>query len=301
MALEHITEAQSLLDDQAPAALRARVGSSLAKICYDQGDRESLERALEELTAAVRELRKHGDSRAAARLLNDQAAVLVRLGDFPRAHHLLSESRNLFEGLIQSDPSAGAELAQTDHLLSRLTLHVAPREGREGDAIDVGLEHAVRAERRYEELGDGRERARVRETMGRMLLRAGRLDEAAELLQRAARTQDQLGDVIGLARTADGLFEVLAVAGQARDAVAVLERSIELNLEKGSLIGLAYNRRALHRLLGALDDHGRHALEGELRTTLHSLTEAERVLGVAELPPQSVLPPVGEDGVRSTS
>jgi hypothetical protein len=59
----------------------------------------------------------------AARLLNDQAAIYVSLGDPVRATHLLERPRELFEGRLRShadDVMAVEELAETHHLLARL-------------------------------------------------------------------------------------------------------------------------------------------------------------------------------------
>src|SRR5262249_33883730 len=96
------------------------------------------------------------------------------------------------------------------HLFARIPLHVEARPGREGDALSMGLDHAIAAERAYRRMGDEREVARVWETMGRLELRKGRLDRAAQRLTSAAAVQQQMGDLIGLARSTAALSEVLA-------------------------------------------------------------------------------------------
>lgn len=284
-AVEVLQAAQQLLEDDDPVDLRTTVSTLLASVQYDIGDLPSLERALDELTRASRALLESGDAVGAARLLNDQAAVYVRLGDPVRAAHLLAESRRVFQRLEGSDPTAAAELAETDHLFARLPLHVAARPGREADAIEMGKSHARAAERAYRQLGATRELTRVWETMGRLELRADRLDRALQSLGTALEAQRELGDVLGLARTTAALSEVLARGGKYDDALSLLAESIALNLEKGSPLGLAYNRRSLDALAQALpDEAGLAVLHQEVA---RKLAAAEAVLGRIRLPGES--------------
>lgn len=284
-ALESLTIARSLIEADDPIELRTNVSTLLASVCYDLGDLRSLDRALRELTDASRALLESGDAVGAARLLNDQAAVYVRFGDPVRASHLLEESRRVFERLAPNDPSAALELAETDHLLARLPLHVAARPGREADAIAMGKSHAQAAEQTYRRLGAVRELTRVWETLGRLEIRAGRIERALENLTGALQAQRDLGDVIGLARTTAALSEALSASGQHAAALGLLRESISLNLEKGSPIGLAYNRRTLEQLAqrgGQSRDRGQIAVA--LDEALKSLIAAEESLGRIHLP-----------------
>jgi tetratricopeptide (TPR) repeat protein len=290
-ALESLSLARSLLEADDPLELRSSVSSLLASVCYDVGDLRSLERALRELTDASRALLDGGDAVGAARLLNDQAAVYVRLGDPVRASHLLEESRRVFERLVPADPSAALEMAETDHLLARLPLHVAARPGREADAISMGKNHAQAAEQTYRKLGAARELTRVWETLGRLELRAGRIERALSKLTEALQVQRELGDVIGLARTTAALAEVLSASAQHEAALGLLRESIALNLEKGSPIGLAYNRRTLEQLgqrlradqpLSGRTDRG--SIDAALEEAMIQLTDAEQSLGRILLP-----------------
>lgn len=284
-ALESLTIARSLIEADDPIELRTNVSTLLASVCYDLGDLRSLDRALHELTDASRALLESGDAVGAARLLNDQAAVYVRFGDPVRASHLLEESRRVFERLAPNDPAAALELAETDHLLARLPLHVAARPGREADAIAMGKSHAQAAEQTYRRLGAARELTRVWETLGRLEIRAGRIERALENLTGALQAQRDLGDVIGLARTTAALSEALSASGQHAAALGLLRESISLNLEKGSPIGLAYNRRTLEQLAqrgGQARDRGQIALA--LDEALKSLIAAEESLGRIHLP-----------------
>jgi tetratricopeptide (TPR) repeat protein len=242
------------------------------------------------LTETSRRLLNAGESLLATRLLNDQAAVYVRLGDAVRATHLLSTSRELFEGRLRQNPNdamAIEELAETNHLLARLLLHVQMRPGREAEAYAMGLEHARAAEHAYQRLGQRQKLARVWETLGRLALQQGQLQTAQERLSAALELQRQIGDVTGLARSTAALADLCVVAGQLDDAVALLANSIALNFEKGSPIGLAFNRRALGALAKATAQaHGPETerFRGALAEIESRLAQAESVLGRLVLP-----------------
>ncbi|WP_433935706.1 hypothetical protein AB3662_13315 [Sorangium cellulosum] len=281
-ALEVLDAARALLAQGDPPELHAEVAALIASVCYDIGDMRSLERALDELTTASRLLLDTGDALGSARLLNDQAAVYVRMGDPVRATHLLTESRRVFEERARVDPVARVELAETDHLFARIPLHVAARPGRESDALSMGIDHALAAERTYKQLGDTRELARVWETIGRLELRKGRLDRATQRLTAAIEAEEALGDLIGLARSTAALAEVLSAKGLHREALAVLAESMAMNLEKGSPLGLAYNRRALNALVPNISLQGEEA--EMLRKIAAQLAAAEAALGRLKLP-----------------
>lgn len=257
--------------------LRATLRTLIAQVCYDRGDPASLERALSELSEAARELQAMGDARAAARLLNDQAAVWVRVGDVVRAAHLLRESRRLFSQLPDPGEEDRAELAETDHLLARLPLHVKSRPGMEVDALRQALSHATQAEALYAELGWGRDRARTWETMGRLYARLGELEQARGVLLQAVEVQQASGDALGLATTASTLAQLLAGAGQTAQAVELLAASVQLNQRMHSVRGLSHNREALERLVAAGGPGAARAAEALGR----QLAAAERSLGVA--------------------
>jgi tetratricopeptide (TPR) repeat protein len=281
-AIEVLVAARAALAADDPPQLRAEAAALIAAAAYDIGDAAALERALAELTAASRLLLDAGDAAGAARLLNDQAAVYVRMGDPVRAMHLLGESRRIFESRAAADPVAMAEMAETDHLFARVPLHVQARPGREGDALTMGLDHALAAERAYKKLDLRRELGRVWETMGRLELRKGRLDRARERLMAAVQLEESIGDLVGLARSTAALSELLAAAGRYEEALGVLGDSVALNVEKGSPIGLAYNRRALDALARAADGAG-NASEA-LGRVEQELSEAEALLGRMKLP-----------------
>ena len=281
-ALRVLETARASLHAGDPAELVADLAVTIAGVLHEIGDIQSLTRALEELSNASRALAEAGQPQAAARLFNDQASTLIRLGDPVRAAHLLTESRKIFQDTAKTDPIAMVEMAETDHLFARILLQVPARPGREDDALSLGLDHAIAAERAFRRLGAPREVGRVLETMGRIELRKHRLERAAERITAAVKLQESIGDVIGLARSTAALSEVLAAGGQLREALNLLGDSVVLNFEKGSPLGLAFNRRALQSF-----DHADIVRKGA--ADLHEevtarLTAAEKSLGRILIP-----------------
>jgi tetratricopeptide (TPR) repeat protein len=270
--------------------LIARLAATIAGVCYDLGDVDSLQRALAELAETSRQLLEAQEAPLASRLLNDQAAILLRFGDPVQAAHLLERSREVFEGRLRTNPEdavALRELAETHHLLARLPMHAAIRPGREADALAMSLDHAQAAERVYQRLGEPRELARVWETMGRIALQHGQHPAAQQRLAAALTSQQQLGDVIGAARSTAALAQLYQVTGRLPEALGLLDNSIRLNFEKGSPLGLAVNRRALSAISEAIPQaQGPRA--GELQSAVaeveRHLTHAESILGRIQLP-----------------
>ncbi len=285
-ALRLVDEARGLLEPGDPVELAAGVHALLGSLCYDLGDPSSLEKGLDAFSTAIRLLDAAGQPIAAARLLNDQAAVWVRLGDPVRATHLLRTSREVFEQRAESDDDARIELAETDHLLARLPFHVAAKAGQQAVAYAAAIEHAERAGAIYEGLDRVPELARVWETLGRLELKRGNLDQAAERLLEAVAVQQRIGDLLGLARSTAALSEGLALADRMPEAMSLLADSIELNLRHGTPLGLAHNRRALDAMDTRLGDDARYATA--IARIRGLLERAESIAGRAELPPDFV-------------
>lgn len=271
-----LEECLDILTSRDPAMLRAHVLATLAGVRYDMGDPDSLEAALQALTRAQRELLDAKQPVEAARLLNDEAQVWLRIGDVVRANSLLKRSREVFEEASASDPNARAELAQTDHLLARLILRAEPRPGKESDAFRLGIEHARTAMEMYMELGRPLDVARVRETLGRLEMAAGHPERAAQELIRAGETQSELGDAIGVARTAAAFSELLSKTGRSEEALEMLVRSAALNAEKGTPQGLAFNKQSLDTLLKGIPAEHSAELQPLLTRLAQHLKEGER-------------------------
>lgn len=289
-ALASLEAARAFLPSEVPPDVAGDLAAVTAGVCYDLGDLDALQQALTDLTAVSHRLLDAGQPLVAARLLNDQAAVTLRLGDPVQATYLLSQSRELFEQRLRDHPDdrvAIEELAETQHLFARLPLHAPIRPGREEEAYAMGLDHALAAERAYQRLGQRGKLARVWETRGRLELRRRRLEAAQQVLATATQLQQQLGDVIGLARSTAALAELCLTTGRLDDAATLLANSIALNVEKGSPIGLAFNRQTFGLLA-----HAATQTQGGDSARLHSalaeverrLAEAETVLGRLPLP-----------------
>jgi tetratricopeptide (TPR) repeat protein len=289
-ALTSLAAARSSLPQDAPPEVVEQLAAVTAGVCYDLGDRPALQHALNELRESNQRLVNAGATLLATHLLNDQAAVYMRLGDAVRATYLLSQARERSENHLRLQPQdtlAIETLAETEHLLARLPLHAQRHPGRDEEAPAHGLEHARAAEHTYQRLGQHRQLARVWETMGRLELQQGHLEAAQERLMAAVNLQRQLGDVLGLARSTAALAELCIMAGELGDAVALLADSVTLNVEKGSPIGLAFNRQTLGGLArAAAQAHGPDAerLQNALTQVEGSLTQAEAVLGRVGLP-----------------
>jgi tetratricopeptide (TPR) repeat protein len=280
-ALDVLRAAQASLRADDPVALRALASRLIADVCYDLGDGASLDRALAELTRAAQELHAAGEPYEAARLLDDQAAIYVRMGDPVRAAHLLEQSRRVFEERADRDPIALAEVAETDHLLARIPLHVPPRPGKELEALEAAMRHARRAEGAWKRLGRTRELGRVWETMGRLELAGGDPRAAVDRLRAAASAQHASGDAIGLARTTAAMADTLEAASRHREALGLLSDSVRYNLAKGSPLGLAYNRRAFEAIAARVTARGDAV---ELARVEAEIEAAEAVLGRIGLP-----------------
>jgi len=290
-ALLAVRDARALLRPTDPAELRAVVASLLAAVLYEIGDLPSLEAALHELTEASRALLAQGDPAAAARLLNDQAAVYVRIGDPVRAAHMLEESRRFFASnrFSPDDEWAVIELAETEHLLARLPLHVAARPGRQREAAALGRSHAQEAATTYQRLGMRRELAHVLETLGRLETLAERHEAAIAQLSAAAQIERELQDLLGLARTTAAMADVLLSVGQLGGALGLLAEALALNVAKGSPIGLAFVRRGVERIAAQLESHsGAGSVDAKVKQALPGLLEelgaAEEQLGRVRLP-----------------
>ncbi len=287
-AMESLQMARQTCPTGAEAELFGELAALFAHVSYDLGDKEALETGLTELTRTSRLLMERGEPVEAARLLNDQASLYVRLGDPVQAVHLLGQSREIFEALHKEQPHnpvAVRELAETEHLLARLPLYARARPGREDDAWWMGLDHAISAEQLYQQLSSARELGRVWETMGRLEFRRGRLEQSMDHLERALDHQKELGDIAGLARTSASMAELLLTTGNTSEALDLLDESINLNAEKGSPSGLAFNRRTFGHMLLTLQRSFAGHLE-RLRPRLmgieERLSEAETVLGVLD-------------------
>ena len=246
VALAAAQAAEQELRELGGPAAAAEAGRLVAAIAHDIGDPAHLELALNALSSAIRDLRASGRPRDAARLLNDQAAVWVRLGNPVRAVHLLEESRRLFEA--GTEPEDAHELAETLLLLARLPLHVPSRPGMGDAAVEQAVGHAQAAARIWTELDEERGVGLALETEGRLLLQGDRGAEALDRLQSALTALRHVRDALGLARVYDAMAHALVGVGQFEAGVRHLAESVRYNSAVGSNRGLTYNEASAHRL-----------------------------------------------------
>src|SRR5207249_985636 len=96
-ALVSLEAAKASLPDDVPPEVVAQLAAVTAGVCYDVGDQGALQRALAELQESGQRLGQAGAVLPAARLLNDQAAISMRLGDPVRTTYLLAQAHERFE------------------------------------------------------------------------------------------------------------------------------------------------------------------------------------------------------------
>jgi tetratricopeptide (TPR) repeat protein len=269
-ALGWLDSCRTLLRPGDPVELRAELAATTAAVCYDIGEPDALAHALSELSEASVALVAAARPFEAARLLNDEAAVRVRLGQLEAAERLLAQSRELFAKAALTDPRAAAELAETNHLEARLVLHADPKRIGRTSSLERAIECARRADAAYATLGMAREQARVWETLGRLERLAGRREHAAKHLTAAFEEQRTNSDAIGLARSTAALAELAADRSDWQQALRLLTVSIGLNQEKGSALGLSVNRDTLDVLRRGLGSAG----QPELFDRMHELESA---------------------------
>jgi len=277
-ARELLERATSAAEQSRDVATEASARSALAGVCYDIGGDDDLALALRELTRAHELLSHAGRGADAARLLNDQAAIWVRLGELDKATHLLGTSQQFFAERAGESAIARVELAETEHLLARLLLHLPGGARLPDPAIRASLAHAANAETLYEALGLDREEARVWETQARLLALANEWDRAAQKLLDAAAVQHQIADAVGLARTTAALADVLLRVGRITPALQALADSIALNTDTGSRIGLRFNRDGLEALRRGLGAEATRAHLQSIEALDQELARAEALL-----------------------
>lgn len=254
IALDDVETARRLLPETASASLHADVAATAAAILSDLGDPESSAAALRALTEGAEHALARGAPLEAARLLVDEALARLRAGDVHRTTRLVEHARALFEARLREAPDdarARASIADADHVLARVPLHVASAGGGLGQALRAARSRAEAAAAAYDSLGRHRDLARVWETMARLETRLGDRPAAERHLRDAIEAEESAGDLTGLARSTAALAELLARSGKPADAVPMLEASIAINLDRRSSVGLRADARALSLIRGA--------------------------------------------------
>jgi tetratricopeptide (TPR) repeat protein len=247
--------ALATLPSDAEPVLRASAMAHLARLFYEIGTEEKLRSGLELLEEAMTTLRATDHAVDAVCLLDDQAQICLRLGFPVRAAHLLRTAREFFSERLDSEPRAREELADVEHALARLPLHVESKPGWKPKAIERAIEHGAQSAVLYDSLGLKRSWAGVQDTLAQLQLILKRPADAKATLEAALKVQRTLGDGIGMAKTVAGLADLYAHAGAIPAALDLIEESIRLNHAKGSSMGLAYNRQHLNKLRPVIEAH----------------------------------------------
>lgn len=274
-ALQDALRAETLFGEDPSPAVAADTVATIAGIAYDIGDPPALAIAEAELDCAIDALSTAGVPALAAKLLNEQAAVQLRLGHAVKTAELLTRSEALLEPCVASsqlDVRARGLLADTRHLKARLALHSTGNLDEE--AIAAAIAHATMAEETYRRIGLRRELARVWETVARLEARRGHMDDARVALIAAIAIEDDILDLVGLARSTEGLAEILAEIDPA-GALDMIATSIELNREKHSAAGIAFDQRtfaAIERIVAATPV-ATEAIRGAVARTKKMLAE----------------------------
>jgi tetratricopeptide (TPR) repeat protein len=288
-ALDTLLQAQHALPAVSPLPIRAQIAALFAGMAHDIGELGLITEAQRELAEVSRQLLSAEEPTLAARLLNDQAALYIRLGDPLQASQLLYHSRELFQGLLQEHPEQSqlaVELADTEHMLARLPLHARIRPSREYEALTMALGHARSAAKIYEALQTPRALGNTLTTIGKLELGREQDREAEAYFFRAVRLQQQTGDWTGLARTSAALADLFLTRGKYPQALQCIRESAILNMEKGAPIGIAFNRRDFAQLRTQLAKHSELplSLHRQMTEVEQLLAHAERVLGAIPLP-----------------
>src|SRR5919199_858007 len=179
--------------------LHAELALTLRNLAAGERHEEYMDMALVEYAAASLYFEQAGHGRYSARVENNLAYLLLKLGRFAEAHEHLDQAERLFISL--RDKGSAAQVKET-----RARVYLA--EGRRAEA-----ERAARAA--VELLRDGNQQALLAEaqtTLGVALARLDRCGEARAVLESAVTTAGQAGDGEGAGRA--GLTVVEELGGQ---------------------------------------------------------------------------------------
>ncbi|WP_051325275.1 AfsR/SARP family transcriptional regulator [Glycomyces tenuis] len=190
----------------------------------------------------VNAARRLGDFTGQAHLLRYLAQSYSRNGDHDRAFALMRETTALCADL---DPVLSAHIDRTFAMMYHA-------QGRTAEA----LEHAHRALRTVESLGNGHGEAVMLNTVGWYLAASGEYDNALEYATRAYQASYRFDDVNHIANVADTIGYIHLHNGDAERSIGFFEESIErfeqLGDEKATAEALSRLGDA-HLALGNLD------------------------------------------------
>jgi class 3 adenylate cyclase/tetratricopeptide (TPR) repeat protein len=289
---------------EAPADEVARVWELL-------GDVRMRMAAYEEAASAYREARAfwRGDAVQEARLMQQEAVVRLRLGNYPQALRRLSQALRLIEGVegvaaaaqrahlynwyagvlqhqwrpsdaiawcnraIAEAEASGAEdaLAQAYFILDWAYLAL----GRRDEAV-----YSPRAVEIYEGLGALDRLAWALNIMGGRAYLAGRWEEAIEYADRARRTFLRIGDEMNATVAGLNVACIRSDQGRLEDAEPLFRRGLELRRVAGNPLKVADAASELGRFAGRIGSFEEaHSLLAEARELFS--TEGDEVEALA--------------------
>ncbi len=292
-ALRFYSQAATFLEPSEDHALKGSFHNGFALLFkkLSVGDKDFVDRALIEYTAASFHFEQAGNIRYQASVENNLGSLLLTVGKFADAHEHLGRAGRLFIEIGDE-----VHLAQVNDTRARTLL----AEGRTVEAERF----ARQAVKTLEKGGEQALLAEALTTHGTALARLGNYSKSRALLERAIEVAETAGDLEGSGRAKLSIIEELGEQTSARELASIYETAVDL-LEKSQdpsakkrLITCA--RAVIDALTAAEDDKDsaakeqswegfsfkeevvrieRALIERALRDAGGSVTKAARLLG----------------------
>ena len=216
-ALRFYSQAAAFLERSEDHSLKGSFHNEFALLFkkLSVGDKEFVDRALLEYTAASFHFEQAGNSRYQASVENNLGSLFLTLGKFAEAHEHLTRAGSLFVQIGDN-----VHLAQVNDTRARALL----AEGKLQEA-EKYAQSAVKT------LEKGDEQALLAEaltTYGTVQARLGRHPQARSLLQRAITVAETAGDLEGAGRAKLSIIEELREQTSAEDLAVVYQSAAEL-------------------------------------------------------------------------
>src|SRR5713226_598890 len=291
-ALRFYSQAATFLEPSEDHALKGSFHNGFALLFkkLSVGDKDFVDRALIEYTAASFHFEQAGNIRYQASVENNLGSLLLTVGKFADAHEHLGRAGRLF---IEIDDQV--HLAQVDDTRARTML----AEGRTVEAERF----ARQAVKTLEKGGEQALLAEALTTHGTALARLGNYSKSKALLERAIEVAETAGDLEGSGRAKLSIVEELGEQTSARELASIYESAVDLleqSQDPSAKKRLVSGARAVIDALTTAEDEDsepkEHSWEGfsfrqevvkieralierALRDTGGSVTKASRLLG----------------------
>lgn len=216
-ALRFYSDAATFLEPSKDHALKGAFHNEFALLFkkLSVGDKDFVDRALIEYTAASFHFEQAGNIRYQASVENNLGSLFLTLGKFADAHQHLGRARSLF---IEIDDQV--HLAQVNDTRARTFL----AEGRPQEA-----ERSVRsAVRTLERGGEQALLAEALTTQGIVLARLGNYSRSKALLDRAIEVAETAGDLEGAGRAKLSIIEELTEQTSSPELASIYQSAADL-------------------------------------------------------------------------